>query len=189
MVLGQETNGWAEGGCKLPSILMEKYESFFNDGVKVKWKGPFWNETKRFIQLLKVKYPEQKVSYTYNNVVKIGKSSGKGFPGDVVYKSELENLNVLQGEISILNPNLLLFFSGPNYDCRIKNKLQITEPEKVEDFELSQLSKFFVKVGDKKILAFRTYHPRALYDSRIAKREKTEYLNAIVSNSNNLTNT
>lgn len=176
MILGQETNGWAEGGEMTPENSMNKYVEFFGDGESVKWKGPFWNETKRFIRLLKKKFPEQIIAYTYNNVVKIGKSSGIGFPGETVYQIEMKHLDILKQEIEILKPHLLLFFSGVSYDDRIRNKLGDFSKQTVKAFAQDKLCR--LHFADKKLpIAFRTHHPKAMY---LQKLDRYEYLNSII---------
>lgn len=176
MILGQETNGWAEGGEMTPENSMNKYVEFFGDGENVKWKGPFWNETKRFIRLLKKKFPEQKIAYTYNNVVKIGKSSGIGFPGETIYQIEMNHFDILKKEIDILKPQLLLFFSGVNYEDRIRNKLGDFSKETVKSFSHDKLCRLVF--ADKNLpIAFRTLHPKAMY---IQKLDRYKYLNSII---------
>lgn len=175
MILGQETNGWAERGDMTPENSMNKYIDFFCDGEGVKWKGPFWNETKRFIRLVKKRFPEQKIAYIYNNVVKIGKSSGIGFPGETVYQTELRNFNVLKSEVDILKPDLLLFFSGVNYDGRIRDKFGNFTKTAVRGFTESQMCRLNFETNLP--TSFRTYHPKAMY---MQKLDKYHYLNAII---------
>jgi hypothetical protein len=159
MIFGQETNRWNSKNAWLPKETMNVYECFFNDG-KVNYPGPFWNESKRFMSLLQKAMPEKAISYTWNNVVKIGRE-GKGFPGEVAFNNELSCFNVINEEINILNPDLLLFFSGPKYDYRIEKKLGPFEKIRIADYDTNFLCK--IKFKNLSILSFRTYHPNYLY--------------------------
>lgn len=178
MILGQETNSWIGGepGTLItPLPTMDGYVRFFNDGDKVDWSGPFWNEAKRFMRLISLANANKKVSYMYNNVVKIGKDSGAGFPGDAAFDNELKSFNVLREEIAILKPNLLLFFSGPNYDGRIEKKLGSYERLPIDGFNTNKLCKIKFSNSDlfmdSDSLAYRTYHPNYMYRKGINRRE------------------
>lgn len=174
MVLGQETNGWAEGGIasdftSSPQSTMNAYTNFFSDGEEVKWRGPFWNETKRFIAMLKQAHYGKTIGYTYNNIVKIGKGQGAGFPGEEAFKIELETFNVIEEEIKILQPNLMLFFTG-SYDNRIEQQLgkfdllPLADNRNVSRITFNK--NFF---EDYTPTAYRTYHPRQLYKKGIGR--------------------
>ena len=125
--------------------------------------------------MIEKRFPQDKVAYTYNNVVKIGKSSGIGFPGEIVYKSEMDNFNVLKMEIEILKPDLLLFFSGTSYDVRIRQKLGEYIAEPIKSFSENELCR--LKFANDLPFAVRTFHPKAMY---IKKLDKLHYFNSII---------
>lgn len=178
MIFGQETNGWFDGSMtanvdsNLPPIL-NCYNKFYNGGECWSYGGQFWNGFSKFWTMLEAKYPNKKIRYVWNNIVKIGKSENKGFPPDYIYEVERTHFAVIKDELQIIKPNVVLFLTGPNYDNIISDNFgQLTYSE-IPSFSQRQLSKVSLPGVD---YAFRTYHPNYLWRNNIES-----YFNSIIN--------
>jgi hypothetical protein len=174
MIFGQETNDYEGSPNQTIEHLLNVYDNFFNKGECWSYGGQFWNGIARFKALLGEQYPQKRVRYIWNNIIKIGKAGEKGRPPENIYEVERDCFHVIPDEIRILKPNVLLFLSGPNYDDAIRNNFGegITFAD-TPPFNERQLAKVSVPDID---FAFRTYHPTYLWRNDI-----DSYFNAIVS--------
>lgn len=179
MIFGQETNTWL-GEQNNAEFLGEiepvynLYEDFFLSDNCYSYGGQFWNGISRFVQLT-----EQEVGIVWNNVFKIGKC-GKGAPSASIQEIQFEHFNVIQEEIKILKPDLLVFFSGPYYDGHIKKAFGKLGRKQIDGFSEKQLCE--LEVSDT-IPSFRTYHPNYLWRNNINK-----YLEPIVERTRTIYN-
>jgi len=184
MVFGQETNSWYGQFENAIEPIMSNYDEFFNKGTCWSYGGQFWNGVNRFVELLQLKYPSKKISVIWNNVVKIGKFEEKGFPPDYIYEIEKQHFSILKEELRIIQPTIVLFLSGPNYDSVIVDKF--------EEVKYSQLpSSFSVREIAKLNLigvpfAFRTYHPNYLWRNDINRHFQTIIDKINIYNSDNV---
>jgi len=163
MIFGQETNGWYENSDDLESII-NAYQDFFGTDYCYSYGGQFWNGVNRFRSMLQEKYPDKKIRLVWNNLVKTGKSDGRGMPPDYIYQIERNNFEVIKEELKIVNPNVVLFLSGPNYDKIIKDNFGALKYESLAPFSERQLSKITLDSVD---FCFRTYHPNYLWRNNI----------------------
>lgn len=163
MIFGQETNGWYENSDDLESII-NAYQEFFGTDYCYSYGGQFWNGVNRFRSMLQEKYPDKKIRLVWNNLVKTGKSDGRGMPPDYIYQIERYNFEVIKEELKIVNPNVVLFLSGPNYDKIIKDNFGALKYEPLAPFSERQLSKIAFDSVD---FCFRTYHPNYLWRNNI----------------------
>lgn len=162
MIFGQETNGWYEMDDSIEGIL-KGYDDFFNIDYCYSYGGQFWNGISRFITMISKKYPDKKIRYVWNDIVKIGKSEGKGLPPDYIYNVERELFSVIKDEIKIIKPNFLIFFTGPYYDNKIVDNFGKVDFEAIQPFNVRQVAK--TKIGN--VPAIRTYHPNYLWRNDI----------------------
>lgn len=176
MIFGQETNDWEGDFQNNINICLNTYDDFFNANDCYSYGGQFWNGFNRFLTLLKNRFPEKKVSSIWNNVIKIGNSGrDKNYPPEYIYNIERQKFSVIEKEIEILKPNIILFLSGPNYDAELRNSLT--------NVQFSQLNKNFTERQLAKIKyqdynnTFRTYHPNYLWRHGI-----DTYFNEIIDN-------
>lgn len=117
MVFGQENNIWGgkEFGnhgvfCGKITETIDIYENFYlNDQM---YSCPFWNEYRNLKS--GVNSQGKKISFLWNNIVKIGRIGIGCVPK--IHKITMENFDVISEEIRILKPDILVFFTGPNYD-------------------------------------------------------------------------
>jgi len=176
MIIGQETNDWGENFSGNFQKTIEIYDEFYNSGYATNtYGGHFWNGINRFSSLLESKFPEKKISYIWNNVVKIGASGrDQNHPQNHIYHAELDNFKVLEKEIEILNPDIILFISGPNYDSNISSILNDVKFSNIDEtFSSRQIAKLSFK-NHKNM--FRTYHPNYLWRNDI-----NLYFNTIIN--------
>ena len=73
----------------------------------------FWNAVKLFRNEVQKQLPGKTIGLLWNNVVKVGKSSGRGKPPDYIHAIERNHFNIILEEVNITRPDLILFFSGP----------------------------------------------------------------------------
>ena len=78
--------------------------------------------------------------------------------------------NILEEEIKIINPDIVLFLTGPNYDNYIINQLKGVEFKTVESYHIRQFAKVEHEALPKN--SFRIYHPSYLRRSGL----ENEYL-------------
>jgi len=186
MVFGQETNSWE---TKVSEIEMPIYESinlvdktvdafmntyydFFN---RTDLKSPFWNAFKNIRKLTR----DMNCEIVWNNVYKIG-NRGRNLnrPHEKVRQIENDYFDVIQEEISILKPNVILFLTGPNYEARVNKKFGIRGYQSISNHETNKLAKILIST---EILAYRTYHPNYMQLHKLLK----EYLKHIITDIKN----
>ncbi|MDR2708550.1 MAG: hypothetical protein LBC07_01040 [Elusimicrobiota bacterium] len=193
MIFGQEAVDW--GGTELREIkktnemyfvpimqeknivnlLCQFYGGFFLSGKCYKYTRGFWGQMKKIKNQLAEKMPHKKTAYLYNNVLKISKSEW-GKPSREIIDIEKTQFNVIEKEIQIVKPDVLLFFSGPNYDGEIEltfknSNILKAEQSIVEPFKLREFRKFDIANMPP---AFRTYHPNCRL------KNKQRYYNTLV---------
>jgi hypothetical protein len=181
MIFGTETNNWVKKETKPWQAyhdstilsLLDKYNVFFNGEECQSYGGYFWNGFYRFKDMLNNKYPDKKICYLWNNIVKIGKKEAKGCSKSNVREIERKYFHVIPDEIRILQPNVLLFLTGPDYDDCISENFGETVFSPVQPYSESQLAKLSIPDVD---FAFRTYHPHYLWKHKI-----DDYFNATVN--------
>jgi len=164
MIFGQETNSWYEKENGTIDDIQNLYDGFFNEEECWDYGGHFWNGVSRFLSSLQKKFPDKTIRLIWNNIVKIGKHGDKGFPPDYIYEVEREFFHVIPDEIKILQPNVVLFLTGPNYDSVIADNFgelkYVALPHSTER-QLSRVSLAGVP------FAYRTYHPNFLWRNDI----------------------
>jgi hypothetical protein len=186
MIFGKETNGWGKGvygndDKKYVDDIINDYDDFFNTKYCYQYGGQFWNMVKYVIECLKSKNKNKKIEYLWNNLVKMGKN-GKGFPyiwyNDVIkpYFNE-----VILKEITILKPDFIIFFTGPNstngpYDTVLNEVFNNPHRKPIEGFVEDELCEIEIPCVKK---AFRTYHPTFLLHNN-KNRSYKEYMQKII---------
>jgi hypothetical protein len=174
MFFGQETNEWHgpfEEGDDVTTLLGD-YENFYlNKGY---YASPFWNNFNK-LKVQNAANNSKKIGYIWNNLLKIG-NCRIGRPQNGLLNYTLEYFNVIPNEIEILKPDILLFFTGPNYDHFIKDRFGEYSDETVEGFDKRSLCKLNFKNLPVK-LALRTYHPGA----HLKSEKRNDIFNALIS--------
>lgn len=164
VIYGQETNGWYEDFKTDINPVLDCYDKFYNGGQCWNYGGQFWNGVSKFWTMLEEKFPNKKIRYVWNNIVKIGKSDEKGFPPDYIYEVERNHFSIIKDELKILKPNIILFLTGPNYDSVIADNFGQLSYTALPPFDSRWLSRVSLSGTD---FAFRTYHPNFLWRNNI----------------------
>ena len=159
VVVGQETFFWGgefdqeirEGRYPTINDLQLLYNKFANE--KFGYNSPFWN----FMKRLKLK--SDGIGIVSTNIIKIGRN-GKGYDNEVKDLTK-EYFNVIRKELEILQPDLVVFTTGPKYDKIIKEFLGevniLLDNNKLAIYKIEGLS-----YG-----AIRTYHPHYMSRKRL----------------------
>jgi hypothetical protein len=167
MVFGQETNDWEKHPDKSIKHLCGVYDGFYNKGACYHYGVHFWNGIKHFKETLAEKNPNKQIAYLWNNIIKIGKAGEKGRPPKDIYAQEHLHFHVIPEEVNILQPNVLLFFTGPNYDDVIRDNFGKVGYTAVPPFGERQLARLSIPALPGIASAFRTYHPHYLWQHGI----------------------
>ena len=177
MIFGQENNFWGgecgNGGAfggKINEVI-EIYNKFYLKDTM--YSCPFWNEFRRIRS--EISTNDKKVAVLWNNIVKIGRL-GPGFNLEI-HQITKQYFNVIQDEIKILQPDLLIFFTGPKYNERIQEALGEFSNIEIDGFSARQMCNIEFKEfpGIKK--SIRTYHPGYLYRN---KNRRLKFINKIL---------
>ena len=173
MIFGQETSSWFR--CLEETIvehnlntLLKIYCDFYywhERGYKDVSQSPFHNFRDQLKNQLNDElaknFPNKKVSYIVNNLYKFGKSGGPGRAPEWFLELEREHFNVIQEEIRILDIDLCIFLTGPNYDNRIREIFGI-EGDILSKFEEGSSKRSIARVEAGKLTGIRIYHPAFL---------------------------
>lgn len=175
MVFGQETNDWhgAYGGVKEAESLMEEYDTFFTSKKCFSYAGQFWNavsQTKSAIE----ERTGKSVGLLWNNIVKIGKEGDKGRPDSEVIAWQKPAMKFIINEIEIAKPDIVIFFTGPNYDDMLQTvfeDIKFVSGSGKSSRQLALVSSKYLPVN-----SVRTYHPGYLW-----RNDFYDYLNDILA--------
>ncbi len=176
LFIGQEPNKWIERAWDEIEEPLKRYEEFAlareTKDVTTIWRAIF--------EINKMLNPnsENTQNFLWTDVSKYSTWEGKKI-NDSDFKFINKRFNVLQEEIKIIDPSVIIFFSGPDYDQWIKDQFKgnITFDEHLlQDIPKRELS--IVRLDSEKQLlpvhTYRTYHPGFLSYSN-----KWYFLNAI----------
>jgi hypothetical protein len=151
LIVGQETNGWTDDVDNLES-QMGMYEDF-NVGVYYR-PSPFWNVTRKVEEAL----GNKEYSCAWTNVSKFDVDDSRPYGKHLEAISKVDDL--LLDEIKILQPKVCIFFTGPDFDNRIKKVFEDVEYLEVEGWPMRQLCQ--LKHKDLPKHSYRTHHPKSL---------------------------
>ncbi len=159
--------------------LMSEYIEFnmsYNPQNKPRYRKPstpFWRSVYEINEIINPEL-KKKPCFLWSNVSKYCTEEGGSIPMEE-YKSIVKEINFLPGEIKITSPDIIIFFSGPSYDDRIRIQIEGIKFEKIyDDIPVKELAK--VIHPDLPKNSFRTYHPNALQ-----RQNKWNYLQLIAA--------
>lgn len=172
-IIGQQTRGWQIQIDGDPiKFLMGKYETF-HLGENFSY-SPFWLACHQLYQALN---PQgSKYGFIWTNLVKIDQNKSR--PCHQIENKICEAFPVLIKEIQISKPDVVVFFTGPNYDTRLKNTFPGSTLKTIEGYNLRTLAR--VSHKSLPINSFRTYHPVYIRRSKFLKLE--DIINEITDN-------
>lgn len=186
MTFGQETNSWEQKVSetvipieesvmiveKTVDVFMDYYQSLLNEKVNGNGKlSPFWYS---LYQLKNSKFSTKNVELIWNNIYKIGNfEKKKNRPGSSIREFENKYFDTIQQEVNIIKPDLILFFTGPDYEGRLMKKFEVIKKHKLKsDIPSEELARLDLSIG---VPAYRTYHPGYL-----RRKKKKDYINFII---------
>jgi hypothetical protein len=152
---------------------MCKYKDFALGAEYV--KSPYW----KYVHEINAHFNQgKKKNFLAANVSKF---CAGGAPLDwETHKESVSHFDCLREEIKILNPDVIIFLSGPNYDDKIK--IQFNEELEFtplfEEIGVRELAR--IKSAGLPVRTYRTYHPGYLQRS-----STTHYINLILSHIKN----
>ncbi len=137
----------------------------------------------RFIDTLNARFPNKKIRYVWNDVVKLGRNVKKdNRHSTLLAEIEREYFRVVKDEINAISPQVLVFFTGPDlfWESKLRQCLDsgplCYQPLPTWDGNVRQLALLALDREDLPSVqfTFRTYHPCAR-ESRIHVRHADLY--------------
>lgn len=164
LIVGQETSQWQPpGGDGLRSrlgphpvrTLMDLYEGF-SLGTHYR-RTPFWDWAAALHERLNGATGPH--GYLWSNLIKMDrKLSGQGARLSPTLEDEVCDLGLLQTEIELAEPEVIVFLTGPRYEGRLRRSLEaVSSP--VSGFAERQLARLALPELAPSARIFRTYHP------------------------------
>lgn len=167
LIVGQETNGWTYHIDEIHK-QMDTYEEF-NVGQGFN-STTFWNVTRKVENAL----GNEPHSCAWTNLSKFDLYGGKSYGKYEKVISKLDKLIV--DEIKIVNPKVCLFFTGPDFDSRLKKIFEGVKFEAIENWNVKQFCRLIHPELPE--YSFRSYHPKSLRLRRL-ENDLIEYLSKI----------
>jgi hypothetical protein len=164
VLFGQETNDWhgAYNHLKEPFEEMKSYQNFWFDKKSKYSKSGMLMHT-----FSKIQKEFSQLCFVWNNIIKIGKV-GIGTPSQDILQWQNAWFEITKKEIELIDPQLMIFFTGYKYDLFIKKTFGDFEQLKVDNHDVKKFCQLkFEKYP--MIIAYRTYHPNYLNRSGLMK--------------------
>lgn len=121
MICGQEPWGWGEFGSPIEHCTAE-YKSFFIDGNFYDGyrRSAFWKAFRFFEEQFARIFEGQKIQFIWQNLAKIGRNDGETGVTEEIRSLERAYFPVVRDEIKLLQPDIVIFLTGPDRDHDIK---------------------------------------------------------------------
>lgn len=189
IVVGQETTGWGFKGHPCykwpygfqiqnfqefknvanPQLAVEALVHFYREFGFARhqpliYNSPFWRAYKQLRENLENNLDQ---SILWTNVFRMSVDGGMVMRKDM--HEEIQSIysntsGLLLDEISILNPKVVIFFTGPNYEEAIKQQFPDVDFKRFQGYELYEVARLTHQNLPK--CTIRTYHPKYLRLSR-----------------------
>ena len=161
LIVGQENDGW---GFRDNARLSMLATLDFLDSKDYNDIRPFFSFPYKFcksINNLEDIKDSKKTYFTWVNLREFSFDEMPKTPLGKEAQSIIDNeFNILEEEIKIINPDIVLFLTGPNYDNYIKNQLKVVEFKTVENYQIGQFARVEHEALPKN--SFRIYRPEYL---------------------------
>lgn len=159
MFVGRETYGWHDkfGSCSITS-LQEAYSHFIMNISSE--NSPFWTFIKKWSHSLKTANSGTSLSMIWNNIHKLGLPGDAGAPTSAIRDIAFKDFNVFEKELTILQPNIVVFFTGYSYDEVLQTYLPGVEFLSIEGKAKKQVA--LCSHSSLPSTSIRTYHPKHL---------------------------
>jgi hypothetical protein len=164
LIVGQETNGWTYHIDEIQK-QMDTYEEF--EVGKGFDSTTFWNVTRKVENAL----GNEPHSCAWTNLSKFDLYGGKSYGK---YEKVISSLDkIIVDEIKIVDPKVCLFFTGPDFDSRLKKIFEGVQFEPIGDWNIKQFCRLIHPELPQ--YSFRSYHPKSLRLRRL-ENDLLEYL-------------
>lgn len=152
MIVGQQTCGWPDVSVGLEGLL-RAYREF--DLGREYTASPFWQASHELSRGVNSEGPER--GFVWSNLVKVDQYNERPEPE---VEDAIWDLALLNRELEVLEPDAVVFFTGPHYEERLR--------ETFPGVRYHMLTPDVVRLAhpDLPANAFRTYHPRYLWQAR-----------------------
>lgn len=159
LICGQETKDWDPFGKSIEHGIAT-YKNFFIDekfygkyGISSFWKGFRYLKS----EICKI-YNTEDCVFIYQNLSKMGRFDGVNGVTDGMRKLERNYFPVFRKEMEILNPDIVLFLTGPGRDCDIKFHFPDLELART-DTEPNMKKMAWLEAESLPKITLRMYHP------------------------------
>jgi len=164
LIVGQETNGWTYHIDEIQK-QMDTYEEF--EVGKGFDSTTFWNVTRKVENAL----GNEPHSCAWTNLSKFDLYGGKSYGK---YEKVISSVDkILVDEIKIINPKVCLFFTGPDFDLRLKKVFEGVKFEPIGNWNVKQFCRLIHPELPE--YSFRSYHPKSLRLRRL-ENDLLDYL-------------
>jgi hypothetical protein len=127
----------------------------------------FWNVTRKVESVL----GNEPHSCAWTNLSKFDLYGGKAYGK---YEKVISSLDkILLDEIKIVNPKVCLFFTGPDFDMRLKKVFEGVKFETIGNWNVKQFCRLIHPELPE--YSFRSYHPKSLRLRRL-ENDLLDYL-------------
>lgn len=184
--VGKETAGWfnKEQRDKAGLININRQFNKYIHALKsiykehdfgAKHKTPFFKFIELFIgKFDKTSSSNKSTGYLFTELLRHDEK-GKGLSEALIHEATYNNNYILRKELEILNPDVLIFLTGPNYDRYIKQTYPNAVFKEIEGYSSNQAS--IIKNIPNVRTAVRIYHPRYLSYTNTT----SEYSNLLIN--------
>lgn len=168
LIVGQENYGWhfKENAIESMFATLDFLNMKYYDNTPI-FMFPY-NFCKSINNLENAKDPK-KTYFTWVNLREFSFDEDAKMPLNKEAQDIIDNeYNILEEEIKIIAPDIVLFLTGPRYDCHIRKQLNDIEFKEVKNYNIRQFARLEHKSLPKN--SFRIYHPG--YLKRIGLEKK-----------------
>ena len=175
LIVGQENDGWGiEDNARLSMFATLD----FLDSKDYNDRRPFFSFPYKFCKSINNLEDIKDSKKTYFTWVNLREFSFDETPKTSLGKeaqSMIDNeFNILEEEIKIINPDIVLFLTGPDYDFDIEKQLKGVEFKTVENYDIREFARVEHEALPKN--SFRIYHPNRI---RFIKEGYKKYLESL----------
>ena len=163
-VVGQQTLGWGShywGAAPWhndDAVLIERLIKAYNGFHlgRSYYRSPFWSTAHGIHRRVNPSSPE--FGFVWSNLIKVDQDGN--CPDSAIWKAVCDSFPVLPSEIKMTEPDVVIFFSGPNYDDALDKTFSGAHLQAIPGYSARILCRVIHK--DLPDRSFRTYHPKYL---------------------------
>ena len=176
LIVGQENDGWEmEDNARLSMFATLD----FLDSKDYNDIRPFFSFPYKFcksINNLGNIQDSKKTYFTWVNLKAFSFDKKPKMPLNKEAQDIIDNeFNILEEEIKIINPDIVLFLTGQKYDEYIKKQLKGVQYYNVENYDTEDFARLEHPILKNK-KAFRIHHPRAFSSKYLIERLNRRHL-------------